>query len=127
MFHYTVQSKRKVKEVLASIEENLKKESFGLLWQVNIEERIGEKDLSIGGDFVVLEVCNPFKAHDFLKKNKLMGYFLPCKIVVYEEDGLTKIGLPRLTSFLDLLEDESLREDAVEVEKILETIVKESI
>lgn len=126
MFHYTVESKKTVADIVASIEENLKEISFGLLWQVNIEERIGEKDLSLGGDFVVLEVCNPFKAHEFLQKNKLMGYFLPCKIVVYEDGEVSKVGMPKLTSLAQLIGDDSLLESAEEVEGILQTIIDQS-
>ncbi|WP_312859713.1 DUF302 domain-containing protein [Peribacillus huizhouensis] len=31
----------------------------------------------------VLEVCNPNEAQRGFNENKMAGYFLPCKIVVY--------------------------------------------
>ncbi|MFP7253002.1 DUF302 domain-containing protein [Terribacillus goriensis] len=44
--------------------------------------------LGIDQSFRVLEVCDPFDAQRVLQQNQLVGYFLPCKIVVYESDSL---------------------------------------
>jgi uncharacterized protein (DUF302 family) len=61
-------------------------------------------------------VCNPLKAKEVLEANIRAGYFLPCKVVVYAEDGKTKIGMPRPTVLIGLLGDDSLRQVAEEVE-----------
>lgn len=127
MFHYTVETHKSVPELVSAIEKNLKKVEFGLMWQVNIEERIQEKGHSLGGDFVVLEVCNPFKAHDFIKTNKLMGYFLPCKIVVYQDGASTKVGMPKITSLVQVIGDDALLETAQEVETILRKVIDHSL
>ncbi|RID82800.1 DUF302 domain-containing protein [Mesobacillus zeae] len=36
----------------------------------------------------------------------LVGYFLPCKIVVYEDNGKTKIGMPKPTVLMAMLDIE---------------------
>jgi uncharacterized protein (DUF302 family) len=48
----------------------------------------------------------PFRV---LNENQLAGYFLPCKIVVYEDQGNTKIGMPRPTALISLLNDEKMK------------------
>lgn len=77
MFHYTVDTSKTVEEAIASLEENLKKEQFGLLWQFDIKEKLQDKGLEFDQSFRVLEVCNPFDAQRVLQQNQLVGYFLP--------------------------------------------------
>lgn len=127
MVHYTVETQKTPKEMIQLLGENLRKHNFGILWQVNIKDKIRAKDIEVIGDYHVLEVCNPLEAHELLAKNTLAGYYLPCKIVVYEDEGITKIGMPKLTSLLGLIEDESVLEKARELEKKFITIIDQTI
>lgn len=65
---------------------------------------------------VRLEVCSLQRAKGALKANIRAGYFLSCKVVVYVGAGKTTIGMPRPTTQIRLLGDESLRQVAEEVE-----------
>ncbi|MFK9120377.1 DUF302 domain-containing protein [Peribacillus frigoritolerans] len=69
----------------------------------------------------MLEVCNPLEAARVLEINKLVGYFLPCKVTVYENNGTTKIGLPRPTMMIEMIEDQDLNDIAKDIE---ETYIK---
>jgi uncharacterized protein (DUF302 family) len=126
MFHYTVDTSKTVEEAIESLEENLKKEQFGLLWQFDIKEKLQDKGLEFDQSFRVLEVCNPFDAQRVLEENQLVGYFLPCKIVVYESDNGTKIGMPKPTALVDLTGDESVKRYAEEIEERLIECINQS-
>ncbi len=67
----------------------------------------------------LLEVCNPVEAAQVLNRNQLVGYFLPCKIVVYESEGVTKIGLPKPSALIGLLDEPELNTIAENIEEIL--------
>lgn len=127
MFHYTVKTKEPIEKAIQTLAEQLKAESFGVLWQFDIQETLKGKGLDFAYPYHVLEVCNPNEAKDILEKNKLAGYFLPCKIVVYEEDGVTKIGLPRPTQLIAMVEDDSLKETAKSIEDRLINCLDKSI
>lgn len=116
MFHYTVDTSKTVEEAIESLEENFKKEQFGILWQFDIKEKLQDKGLEFDQSFRVLEVCNPFDAQRILQQTQLVGYFLPCKIVVYEGDNGTKIGMPKPTALVELTEDNSVRRYAKQIE-----------
>lgn len=119
-FHYTVETNKSVDEAVAAIEESLKEVKFGVLWNFNITETLKSKGFSgVESAYRVLEVCNPGEAENVLTKNPLVSYFLPCKIVVYEDGGKTKMGLPRPTALMGILEDESLMETAERIEQVL--------
>ena len=68
---------------------------------------------------MILEVCNPEKANDVLTKHIEMGYFLPCKMIVYEKDGEVKIGTAKPSLLMGMMGYNDLDDVANEVEDIL--------
>ena len=109
------------------MEQNLKEHKFGILWQLNIPAKLQEKGVnSYTNPYRILEVCNPNDAARVLNHNELVGYFLPCKITVYESEGKTKIGLPKPTALIGILEDNELKAIAEEIESILIKVLDES-
>ncbi|WP_138417376.1 DUF302 domain-containing protein [Aquibacillus sediminis] len=127
MFHYTVETNNTMEEAVSSLEESLKQEQFGVLWQFDIEEKLQSKGIDFNQPYLVLEVCNPHEANRVLSENLMVGYFLPCKIVVYEDQGKTKIGLPKPTALIQMVEDESIKDFATDIENRLIQAIDQSI
>lgn len=119
MFHYTVESNKTLEESIHSVEAALKEEGFGVLWKFNLPETLAKKGVELDKEFIVLEVCNPHEAKRVLSENNLVGYFLPCKIVIYQEENKTKIGMPKPSSLIGLISDEKLIEVAKDIENRL--------
>lgn len=118
-FHYSVKTTKSVDEAVQALEQSLKEYNFGILWQLDIPSKLREKGVDFDIPYRVLEVCNPHEAKRVLSQNTLVGYFLPCKIVVYQEEGETTIGMPKPTVFMSLVNDETLKPIAEEVENNL--------
>lgn len=127
MFHYTVQTDKTVETMIHELEQSLKNEQFGVLWHFDIRKKLQEKGLDFDQQYHVLEVCNPKEAERVLSQNKLVGYFLPCKIVVYEENGMTKIGMPKPSSLIAMVEDDALKSLASDIEERLINCINQSI
>ena len=127
MFHYTVESANNMADTITKLQESLKEEKFGVLWEFDVKGKLQEKGLEFDEDFTVLEVCNPHEAKRVLDINKLVGYFLPCKIVVYRENEKIKIGMPKPTELIKAVEDPQLSEFANDIEKRLITCIDKSI
>ena len=126
MFHYTVETIKSIEEAIKDLEENLNAEKFGVLWEFDIKETLHNKGFEFDRGFMVLEVCNPKEAQEVLTRNKMVGYFLPCKIVVYEDDGKTKIGLPKPSALIQMVEDDELKEFATSIEDRLIACIDKS-
>jgi uncharacterized protein (DUF302 family) len=127
MFHYTVDTSKSIDEAIQSLEENLKEEKFGVQWQFNVKETLESKGFELEKPFTILEVCNPLEAQNVLSANQLIGYFLPCKIVVYEDsNGLTKIGMPKPSALIQMVEDDSLQNVASDIEERLIACIDKS-
>ncbi|MEN1967234.1 DUF302 domain-containing protein [Lentibacillus sp. N15] len=123
MFHYTVETTKTIPEAIQSLEDSLKQEKFGVLWKLDIQDTLKSKGFDFDPSYHILEVCNPNEAHNLLTENKLVGYLLPCKIVVYDDQGTTKIGMPKTIALMQLTEDESAIEQAKSIEKRLITCI----
>ena len=126
MFHYTVETRKSIEEAISSITEALKEEKFRVQWQFNIKDKLHEKGVELDKEFVVLEVCNPNEAKKVLTANSLVGYFLPCKIVVYEEQNKTKIGMPKPTQLINMVADEELTSVAKDIEQRLISCIEKA-
>ncbi|MBM7660199.1 uncharacterized protein (DUF302 family) [Bacillus mesophilus] len=127
MFDYTVQSDKSINVAIQSLEANLKDEQFGVLWQFDIKNKLQEKGLEFNHDYIVLEVCNPHEAQRVLNENLLVGYFLPCKIVVYKDGETTKIGMPKPTALIQLVDNEEIQNIAKDIEDRLVQVINKSM
>ncbi|MBK5246842.1 MAG: DUF302 domain-containing protein [Peptostreptococcaceae bacterium] len=121
---YKIQSGRSYADTLVALKEELAKEQFGVLWELNFKDKLQEKGLEFNTNFTVMEACNPGKAKDVLDKNIEAGYFLPCKVVVYEKDQSVWMGMLKPTSLVAMLDQDDLYQVANEVETTIKTAME---
>lgn len=123
--------KKKTDKTFAEATDDLKKSlldyKFGVLWELNFKDKLAEKGLSFDKNFKILEVCNPPQAKQILEKNIEVGYFLPCKIVVYEDNSSVFIGMLRPTQLIDMAGDDELTNIAANVENELKSAIESAI
>ena len=126
-FHYSVVTEKGVDQAVQSLEASLQANKFGVLWQLDLPAKLHEKGVELDMPYRVLEVCNPHEAKRVLTENPLAGYFLPCKVVVYESEGITHIGLPKPTALINILNDPALMDIAQGVEATLQKVIDEAV
>ena len=121
---YEKTTEKNLNAAIKSLKDNLKENSFGVLWELNFKDKLEEKGLEFKDDFVVLEVCNPEQAKEVLEKNIHIGYVLPCKMVVRSENGKTYIGMTRPEALIGLFDSLELKDIAKNVEESLRNTIK---
>lgn len=126
MFDYTVSSNHSIEETIERLKTALAEVSFGVLWEFDLAKKFAEKELTFDDQYHVLEVCNPKEAHRVVSAERRAGYFLPCKLAVYTENGQTKVGMPRPTALIGLVEEEELKQVALDVEQQLIEVIEKS-
>lgn len=117
------------KEIDASFEETinkvtneLKKEGFGILSQIDVSEKFKEK---LGIEFkkyMILGACNPPSAHKAILAEENIGLMLPCNVVIYERQNKTVISMIRPRVAMQMINNAELEQIASTVEGKLKKV-----
>ncbi|OQX79662.1 MAG: hypothetical protein B6D64_04470 [Bacteroidetes bacterium 4484_276] len=111
-------------EAVEKVTEELKKEGFGVLTEINIHEKLKEK---LGVDFRnyrILGACNPAFAYKALQEEDKIGTMLPCNVIVQElENGKTEIAAVDPIASMQSVGNEKLASVANEVQQKLKQVI----
>ena len=124
---YEVKVEKLFGEEVESLKKSLSVNKFGVLWELDFKDKLKEKGLEFDTNYKILEVCNPVKAKEVLIKNIETGYFLPCKMVVYEKEGSVYIGMIKPTELIKMIGDKKLIAIAKDIEKVLKKSIDDAV
>jgi uncharacterized protein (DUF302 family) len=85
-YYITKKVKKSFEETLAIVTEELKKEGFGVLTEIDVKETLKKKLDVDYKKYKILGACNPLLAHQALNAESEIGVLLPCNVCVYEEE-----------------------------------------
>lgn len=100
----------------------LKKEGFGILTQINVTEKFEEK---LGIDFnkyIILGACNPPSAYKAILTEENIGLMLPCNVVIYEKQTKTVVSIIKPTVAMKMIGNVELEQIATTIEKKLKKV-----
>ncbi|MDD4656898.1 MAG: DUF302 domain-containing protein [Bacteroidales bacterium] len=112
-------------QAVAKVTEELKKEGFGILTEINVQETLKKK---INVDFKkyrILGACNPAKAYEALSKEDKIGTMLPCNVIVQElEGGKVEVAAINPVASMMAVENPNLSNFANGVKEQLERVIE---
>ena len=91
-------SRKTVQEIESVFNEVCARHHFGVLGSINLRQKLNDKGVPFERECLIFEVCNPLQAKKVLEANIAISVALPCRIAVYQEDGITKIATIRPTA-----------------------------
>ncbi len=127
MMDYSFSKKLKLRheEALTKVTDALKKEGFGILTTIHVNETLKHK---LGVDFkpyTILGACNPALAHRALMAEPGLGLFLPCNVVVYpSEDNHTIVSFFNPEIMSAIIDNSDLKTVAEEVKRKLMAVAE---
>ncbi|MDD3556971.1 MAG: DUF302 domain-containing protein [Melioribacteraceae bacterium] len=101
---------------IEKVTEELKKEGFGVLTEIDVQETLKKKIDVDFRKYKILGACNPKFAHQALSVESQLGVLLPCNVVVQEmEDGKVIVSAMNPSIAMKVV-------DNPEMEKIAEAV-----
>ena len=114
-------------EAVERATEELQKEGFGILTQIDAKETLKAKLDVDFHDYRILGACNPPFAHKSLQADDKIGVLLPCNVVVQKHpDGQVEVSamdpaiMSQATGNPDL--DEIAGEVAAKIRRVMQAI-----
>lgn len=98
---YTISTTSSIATVKEELEAKAKEVGFGLLNTYEFKEILKEKGFPIEKEITVFELCNPAGAQQALNYVSDISVYLPCRISVYQQKGVTvlsTIGLDEIVT-----------------------------
>ena len=109
---------------ITKVTEELKKEGFGILTEIDVKETLKKK---IDVDFrryKILGACNPTFAHKALSAEPHIGTMLPCNVIVQElEKNKIEVSAVDPVASMMAVKNEQLGGIAVEVQQKLKRVI----
>ncbi len=109
-------------EALDRVSNELKKEGFGILSQIDVAGKFKEK---LGIDFkkyTILGACNPPSAHKAILVEENIGLMLPCNVIIYERQNKIVVSIIKPTVAMTMIGNVELEQIASTIEKKLKKV-----
>jgi len=115
---------RNFDRAIEQVTAELIKEGFGVLTEIDVKATLKKK---INVDFkryMILGACNPHYAYEALQKEDKIGVFLPCNVIVEEQDnGEVEVSAVNPIASMMAIENESLGRIANEIQEKLKIVI----
>ena len=109
---------------VAKAVEELKKEGFGILTEIDVKETLKKKLNVDFRKYKILGACNPPFTYQALQSEDKIGLMLPCNVIVQETaDGKTEVSAIDPMASMQAIDNPNLREVAEQVQAKLKKVI----
>jgi len=111
-------------EVRTKITDELKKEGFGILTEIDVKETLKNKLNVNFQKYKILGACNPPFAYKALQAENKIGMLLPCNVIVQElPDGKVEVAAIDPMQSMQVVENPALKVIAEQVQAKLRNVI----
>ena len=110
-------------QAIEKVTEELKKEGFGVLTTIDVQETLKKKLNVDFKKYVILGACNPPFAYQTLQAEETIGLLLPCNVIVYEQGSATVVAAFDPMAMTAIMDNQAIEPVAKEVRVRLERVI----
>lgn len=111
-------------EALEKVTAALKREGFGILTQIDVQDTLKKKLDVDFRRYIILGACNPPLAHKALSAEPQIGLLLPCNVVVQEApEGGVVVSIADPRAMFTLVENPALTPVVEEADQRLRRVI----
>ena len=123
-YHTSKTVKFSYEDAINKVTEELKKEGFGILTEIDVKETLKKKIDVDFRKYKILGACNPPLAYKALSAEENIGVMLPCNVIVQEKpDGSVQVSAINPMVAMQSVGNENLKEVASQVSAKLKKVV----
>jgi len=123
MYGFSVSVKDSFDDAIIRVTEELSKEGFGVLTEINVQATLKKKLDIDKRPYTILGACNPALANQAIDAEPDIGLLLPCNVLVREEeDGSVTVSFMDPAAVLTLVDKAGIAELAGQVKEKLERV-----
>jgi uncharacterized protein (DUF302 family) len=123
-YHTSTTVKFSYEDAINKVIEELKKEGFGVLTEIDVKETLKKKLDVDFRKYKILGACNPPLAFKALSTEENIGVMLPCNVIVQEKlDGTVQVSAINPMVAMQSVGNENLNEVASEVSSKLKKVI----
>ena len=112
-------------EVTKKVIEELKKEGFGVISEIDLKEKFKEKLNVEFRNYKILGACNPSLAFKAIEQEKNIGTMLPCNVLIQElETGAVEVSAINPLESMSAVNNANLQAIAAEVSSKLNSVME---
>lgn len=116
---------RNFDKAIEQVKVELNKQGFGVITEINVKDTLKSKIDVDFKKYTILGACNPHFAYKALLQEDKIGVFLPCNIVVEEnENGEIEVSSVDPIASMSSIQNESLGDMAFEVQGKLKSFIE---
>lgn len=123
-YYFTKTINSNFDDAIQKVTEELKKEGFGILTEIDVKETLKKKLDVDFKNYKILGACNPPFAYKALQAEDKIGTMLPCNVTVIEqENGKVEIAAVDPVASMQAVENPGLAEVANKIRRKLKKVI----
>ena len=123
-YYFNKTLKGDFEEIIEKVTEELEKEGFGVLTEINVTETLKKKLDVDFRKYQIIGACNAPYAHEALKAEDKIGTMLPCNVIVQEkESGEVEVAAVNPIASMQSVDNEELGKVANEIQAKLKRVI----
>ena len=123
-YYFSKTMKTSFEEAVAKVTEELKKEGFGILTEIDVKATLKKKLDVDFRPYRILGACHPPSAHQALLAEDKIGLMLPCNVIVQEfSPGAVEVAAVDPVASMQAIDNPKLAGVAAQVRAKLEKVI----
>ena len=123
-YNFNKKVKGSFDETIGKVTAALQKEGFGVITEINLQEKFKDKLNVDFRRYTILGACNPKLAYEAIQQEPNVGVMLPCNILV-QETGNNEVEIAAINPLASIgaVQNKKLESLANEVSNKLKTVI----
>ncbi len=124
-YYFNKKLKMSFDEAITKVTEELKKEGFGILTEIDVKEAMKKKLNKDFRQYRILGACNPPFAFKALQAEDKIGTMLPCNVIVQEtsDSGQVEVAAIDPVASMQAVKNPALEDIAAEIQNKLKKVI----